>query len=169
MDEELLTDSNSFSYKYPIYDETNQEITEPDLTLGYLKKETFTTHHDMVPEVWHYEVISFEFTNGEVYAPSGLDDPHIEIVDAKKGIFKYVNLPEEESKVVAGQTISPQLDSPMIPAWDETNTIYRYVLYTEKELADKEFLENGPQRLLEAQQTIEDLILVIADLIGAEE
>ena len=57
----------------------------------------------------------------------------------------------------------------MVPAWDETITYYRYILYTEKELSDRKFLAEGPALLAEAQGTIEDLLLVIADLVGGEE
>lgn len=166
MDEELTP---GFSYEYPIYDQTNQEITDPDLTLGYLKKEYFTTHHESVPERWHYKVVSFDFSTGEIYVPTSETDSHIRVIDAQKGIFEYINLDGEEEKVVTGQTITAIQDSPLIPAWDETITFYRYVLYTEKELADREFINNGPALLAEAQETIEDLLLTIAELIGGIE
>ena len=58
-DEEVTP--SGFSYEYPIFDQSNQEITDPDLTLGYLRKEQFTTHTPIVPEVWHYKVSSFDF------------------------------------------------------------------------------------------------------------
>jgi hypothetical protein len=80
-----------------------------------------------------------------------------------------VNLDGEEEQTVTGQTIAPVEDSPYVPGWEETNTIYRYVLYTEKELADREFLANGPALLAEARETIDDLLLVIADLLGGED
>jgi hypothetical protein len=44
-------DENSSSYQYPIIDQSNNEITDPDLDLGYLKKEYFTVHHETIPEV----------------------------------------------------------------------------------------------------------------------
>lgn len=175
MDEEIyapetITDDTSdlgtFTYEYPIIDQSNQEITDPDLTLGYLKKEYFTIHHESVPEVWHYKVVSFDFSNGEKYIVESESDPHIQIIDFKKGIFSYVPAEGEESKIVTGQTITSVVDSPLIEAWDETKIFYRYVLYTEKELADREFLANGPALLAEAQETIDDLLLVLADLLG---
>ena len=43
--------ADTFEYKYPIFDQTNQEITDPDLNLGYLKTEKFTVHHPMEPEI----------------------------------------------------------------------------------------------------------------------
>lgn len=168
MDEEIKNteESSNFSYEYPILDQSNQEITDPDLNLGYLKKELFTIHHESIPEKWHYKVTAFEFSDGEIYTVKSENDPHIEVIDAKKGIFNYKNLDGESERIVVGQTISPVIDNVQIPARDETKTFYRYILYTEKELADREFLANGPALLAEAQDTIEELLLVIADLLG---
>jgi hypothetical protein len=178
MDEEILESNNGeeeiieedgFSYEYPIFDQTNQEITNPDLTKGYLRKEYFTVHRPAVPEVWHYQVVSFEFNDGEIYTVKSQTDPHIKIIDAEKGIFEYQNLAGEKPRIVVSQVITTIVDQPMIPAYDNTETFYRYVLYTEKELADKDFLENGPAMLSEAQTTIEDLLLLIAELVGGNE
>ena len=65
MDEEILneiTEDSGFSYEYPIIDQNNEEILNPDLDLGYLRKEIFTVHHPSVPEEWHYKVVSFDFS-----------------------------------------------------------------------------------------------------------
>lgn len=153
-------------YEYPIFDQTNEEITNPDLTKGYLRKEYFIVHIPMVPERWHYIVRSFEFNTGEVYKVTSQSDPHIIVIDAEKGIFEYQNLEGEEEKKVVGQNIVAVIDQPMIPARDEEQIFYRYILFTEKELADREFLANGPVLLAEAQETIDDLLLTIAELIG---
>ena len=169
MDEEILNEETGFSYEYPIIDQNNQEITNPDLTLGYLRKENFTVHHPMIPEIWHYKVVSFDFSNGEIYVPESENDPHVHVIDAQKGIFEYINLDGEEEHVVTGQTIVAVIDQKEVPAWDEETIFYRYVLYTEKELADREFLANGPTLLAEAQETIEDLLLMLAELVGGEE
>ena len=158
-----------FAYEYPIIDQNNQEITNPDLELGYLRKEIFKVHHESVPETWHYKVVSFDFSNGEIYVPESENDPHIKIIDAQKGIFEYVNLDGEEKHTVTGQTITAIVDQNFIPAYDEETIFYRYVLYTEKELADREFMANGPAMLAEAQETIEDLLLMLAELVGGEE
>ena len=178
MDDEILipdtiTDDTSnagtYTYEYPIIDQSNQEITDPDLTLGYLKKEYFTVHHESVPEVWHYKVISFDFSDGEKYIVESENDPHVEVVDLNRGIFNYVQLEGEKFRIVTGQTVTTVVDSPLVEAWDETKIFYRYVLYTEKELADRDFLANGPALLAEAQETIDDLLLVIANLLGGNE
>ena len=163
------TSNAGFAYEYPIIDQNNQEITDPDLELGYLRKEIFKVHHESVPETWHYKVVSFDFSNGEIYVPESENDPHIKIIDAQKGIFEYVNLDGEEKHTVTGQTITAIVDQNFIPAYDEETIFYRYVLYTEKELADREFMANGPAMLAEAQETIEDLLLMLAELVGGEE
>lgn len=162
-------DENSSSYQYPIIDQSNNEITNPNLDLGYLKKEYFTVHHETIPEVWHYEAVSFEFANGEIYKVTSEEDPHVEIIDDTKGVFHYRNLDGEAEVTVTGQTIRPVIVQERIDAWDETKIFYRYILYTEKELAEHEFLTSGPAKLAEAQETIDDLLLVIADLLGGAE
>jgi hypothetical protein len=43
-------EDTGFSYEYPILDQDNQEITDPDLKLGYLRKEEFNIHHESIPE-----------------------------------------------------------------------------------------------------------------------
>ena len=183
MDEELLAEEQidesidtdvdvepgSFGYEYIILDESNEEITDPDLTLGYLKKEQFTVHHESLPELWHYKVVSFRFADGEVYTVTDENDPHVEIIDAQKGIFRYKDAEGESPRTVVGQTISPFIDRQPVKAWDEVKTFYRYVRYTEKELSDRDFLANGPTLLAEAQETIDELLLVIADLLGGAE
>ena len=174
MDEEILEEiaseeTTGFSYEYPIIDQNNEEVTDPDLSIGYLRKELFTTHHPSIPERWHYKVVSFDFSNGEIYVPESEQDSHIRVIDAQKGIFEYVNLDGEEPHTVVGQTITSVIDQVAIPAWDEQVTFYRYVLYTEKELADKDFIDNGPTLLAQAQETIEDLLLMLAELVGGEE
>jgi len=171
MDEESLVieESTGFSYEYPIIDQNNQEISNPDLNLGYLRKEKFIVHHPSVPEKWHYKVISFNFANGEIYVPESEDDPHIRTIDAQKGIFEYLNLDGEEKQVITGQSITSVIDQSAKPAYDEETIFYRYILYTDQELADKEFITNGPAKLAEAQETIEDLLLMLAELVGGEE
>jgi hypothetical protein len=97
------------------------------------------------------------------------NDPHVEIIDDIKGIFHYKYLDGEPRITVTGQTIKPVIIQNFVEAWDETKTFYRYILYTDKELAEREFLASGPEQLAEAQETIDDLLLVIADLLGGAE
>ena len=91
-----------------ILNELGIEVTNPDLTLGYLKDDTEKVHHDAIPAIQgippkvHYEVIA-EYPNG------GKDVKEVVDEDGIEG--------HEE-----------------IPAWDEETYIQRYVLYSETEL-----------------------------------
>ncbi len=121
-----------------ILDELGNEVTNPDLTLGYLKNDVEKIHHDLTPEVIgvppkvHYEVIA-EYPNG------GKDVK--EVVDVE-GVY-------------------PQ---PEIPAYDEEISIQKYILYTEEELkalaTKKEELEK-----LQSQPTVEQRLKATEDAL----
>lgn len=135
-----------------IIDSNGVEIATPDLTKGYLKPETQTIHHDAVAgveEVSHYETIR-EYPNGG------------------KDVQKVVDVPG----------VDPQ------PAWDEEVPVQRYILYTAEELAaqaeakkkaeeaaaaeakKKAELETVPGRMDALEAANDDLVLMMADLIG---
>lgn len=135
-----------------IIDSNGVEIASPDLTKGYLKQETQTVHHDAVAgveEVSHYETIR-EYPNGG------------------KDVKKVVDV-----KAVPAQD-----------AYDEEIEVQRYVLYTAEELAaqaeakkkaeeaaaaeakKKAELEAVPGRIDALEAANNDMILMMADLIG---
>lgn len=67
-----------------IIDKTGTVIANPDLTLGYLKSETQTVHHDAVEaveEVSHYETIA-EYPNGGKDVRKVVDVPGVAAQDA---------------------------------------------------------------------------------------
>lgn len=67
-----------------IIDSNGTPIESPDLTLGYLKPETQTIHHDAVAgveEVSHYETIA-EYPNGGKDVEKVVDVPGVEAKDA---------------------------------------------------------------------------------------
>lgn len=151
-----------------ILDEQGQEITleEVDFNLGWLKNEEIVQN---IPELTHYMVGRFYFEDGTSYTPIGEDDPHIEIINAEKGNFKYVPQNEEEPKQVRGMDIKLIVDQ---KARTITEDIQRYILYTKEELIQREL----PQRVSAAEKaieetdiTIEDLILLMAEVLGGEE
>ena len=134
-----------------IIDSNGVEIANPDLTKGYLKPETQTIHHDAVEgveEVWHYEYKTY---------PNGGKDR-----------WKVVDVPG-----VAAQE-----------AYDEEVEVQRYVLYTAEELAaqaeakkkaeeaaaaeakKKAELEAVPGRMDALEAANDDIVLMMADLIG---
>lgn len=135
-----------------IIDSNGVEIDSPDLTKGYLKPETQTVHHDAVAgveEVSHYETIR-EYPNGG------------------KDVKKVVDV-----KAVPAQD-----------AYDEEIEVQRYVLHTAEELdaqaeakkkaeeaaaaeaKKKAELEAVPGRMDALEAANDDLVLMMADLIG---
>lgn len=134
-----------------IIDSNGVEIANPDLTKGYLKQETQTIHHDAVAgveEVSHYEYKTY---------PNGGRDR-----------WKVVDVPGVAAK----------------EAYDEEVEVQRYVLYTTDELAaqaeakkkaeeaaaaeakKKAELETVPGRMDALEAANDDLVLMMADLIG---
>lgn len=123
-----------------ILDENNVEITVPDLTLGHLvEEEVFVAHHPAV------EAVRERWHYETVY----------EYLNGGKDVVKVVDVPGVEAK----------------DAWDEYETIKRYVPYTEEELAALEEARNKPtleSRVDVLETTTDDMILLMADLIGGE-
>lgn len=121
-----------------ILNELNEEVVNPDLTVGYLKDDIETIHHDEIPAVQgvppkvHYEVIK-EYPNG------GKDVK--EIID------------EEGTE---GHSA--------IPAWDEDAQVQRYVLYTQDELDSKKKLNEELEKL-KSQPSIESRLKATEDAL----
>lgn len=100
-----------------IFDVNNIEITSPDLSRGYFKKDKiFVKHHEAVEPVeeqWHYEVVA-EYPNGGKDIKKVIDvvgvkaqDPWDEYED----IWRYVEYPENEvTDELNNPTISQRLD-----------------------------------------------------------
>lgn len=135
-----------------IIDINGNPIESPDLTKGYLKNETQTIHHNAVQavaEISHYETIA-EYPNGG------------------KDVEKVIDVPGVEAK----------------DAWDEEEQVRVYHLYTAEELAAQEEakkkaeeaaaaeakkkveLEAVPGRMDALEAANNDIILMMADLIG---
>ena len=112
-----------------IFDIYDNELFDPDLTLGYLQEDKiFVKHHpatDKVEEKWHYEVIA-EYANGG------------------KDIKKIIDVPG-----VPGQE-----------AWDEYESIYRYIL------SNDETIPSGPSELELLRERVAQLESMVASLIG---
>lgn len=135
-----------------IIDINGNPMESPDLSLGWLEDKTQTIHHDAVEgveEVSHYETIA-EYPNGG------------------KDVQKVVDVPGVEAK----------------DAWDEEEQVQVYHLYTAEELAaqaeakkkaeeaaaaeakKKAELEAVPGRMDALEAANDDLVLMMADLIG---
>ena len=184
--EEDQTEENTM-FEYPVFDKDGTEIKNPDLTLGYLVEEKMDVYHPAIPEKYHYKVNHVTLTDGTDFYPEE-DDPRINMPDNQVPNWTYV-APEPESIVeqyvdeegqikdrvttlpvptVKNASVSYVIDSKGISAWTERKTILRYKLYTEKELANNQFLSEAPTRLNETEQSINDITEVVADLAGSD-
>ena len=124
-----------------IIDENGAVIETPDLTQGRLRSETEAVEHpaqEGVPELSHYETVA-EY-------PSGGKDVR-KVID-REGV-------------------------PAQDAWTEQVPIQRYIRYTAEELAAKEeerkkaeAREKLPERVDALETANDDIILMMADLIG---
>lgn len=124
-----------------IDDKTGLEIQNPDLTQGWLRSETEAVEHpaqEGVPELSHYETVA-EY-------PSGGKDVR-KVID-REGV-------------------------PAQDAWTEQVPIRRYIRYTAEELAEQEAerkkaeaREKLPERVDALETANDDIILMMADLIG---
>ena len=124
-----------------IIDETGAVVENPDLTLGYLTADAEEVIHpavEGVEEQWHWETVT-EYPNG-------------------------------------GKDVQKIIDVPGVPAqaaWTEQVPVQRYIRYTAEELAAQEEArkkvearEKLPERVDALETANDDIILMIADLIG---
>lgn len=169
-----------------ILDVNDNELQESDIDyeLGYLKPDKiFVKHHEEVKEVKeesHYKVQTFYFQDSTSLSVTDENDPHIEIIDNKQGVFDYINLPGEEHKDLLGIDLESVIDVEAVEAkeaYDEYEEITRYVLYTAEELEERQkakekseqqatFLETGPVRLDNTETGLEDLIVIVSETMG---
>ena len=158
-----------------ILDENNQELNpeDVDLSLGYLKNEKVFVQH--IPAQTHYKVNCFVFEDGSTYRPITENDSHIKIINAQKGQFDYIH-DEGETRTLKGAAIGLVVDK---EAEDIYEDIKRYILFREDELELRELpsrmdtaedsITETQEELEEANLNIEDLILLMAEILGGEE
>lgn len=175
MDEEILeppieeeeTVSQPWYNNYEIYDENNELIVDPDLELGYLNFEKRIVYHDMIPEQGHYYVSYLELSTGDSFFLQEGDE-RIEFIDPTVGTFKYLPAEEDPTIKIKSASVRYIVDQQKVDAWEESYDVLRYILYTEEELANKEFLKEAPERLEILESDTNDLFEVVADLAGSD-
>jgi len=100
---------------YEVYDTSGNLIANPDLTLGRLKADTRTVHHDAVEgveEVWHWETIA-EYPSGGKDVQKVVDVPGVEPKDAwdeKIPIYIYIPYTQEELDTLEEEKNRPSID-----------------------------------------------------------
>lgn len=99
-----------------IFDINNIELTNPDLSRGYLKEDRiFVKHHEAVEPVeeqWHYEVIA-EYPNGGKDIQKVIDVVGVEAKDAwdeYEDIQRYIEYTEDELKEIEDNNNKPSLE-----------------------------------------------------------
>ena len=135
-----------------IIDETGVVLTtEPDLEAGYLVEDVEVIHHDAVEGTapqWHRETAKLPDGSPAIYYRDGKE--------IGRDMVKIIDVPG----------VDPQ------PAWDEEVPVMRYIRYTAEELVaqaeakKKAELETVPGRMDALEAANDDLVLMMADLIG---
>ena len=135
-----------------IIDETGIVLTtEPDLEAGYLVEDVEVVHHDAVEGTapqWHRETAKLPDGSLAIYYRDGKE--------IGRDMVKVIDVPG----------VDPQ------PAWDEEVPVMRYIRYTAEELVaqaeakKKAELETVPGRMDALEAANDDLVLMMADLIG---
>lgn len=179
-----------------ILDEQNQELSQEDvdLSLGYLKDEKLFIKKE--PMKAHYKVNCFVFTDGTSYTPESENDPHIRVIDADEGRFEYI--PDEgDKRTVRGAAIGLVVDKEPEDIYEDIKRYIRYrtdelelhelpsriiniessVTQTQQDITEtqtglnetQEGLVETQEGLEEANLNIEDLILLMAEILGGEE
>lgn len=170
-----------------ILDENDKEVKEEDVdtSLGYLTQDRIIKEHvpakAEVPEVYHYEVDTWYFTDGTSTPVGGNDDPTVKVIDDKSGVFEYVD--DGSGKQYKGADIRRVTDSKReeaVPEHDEYEDIQRYTLYSKEEVQERkeakeksekreEFLTNGPDQLSDNTTNINDLTIMLSELVGTSD
>ena len=107
-----------------IYNENMKRIENPDLTLGYLKSDTRTEHHEAVEgvtEVWHYETIA-EYPNGGKDVRKVVDVPGVAAQaawDEEIPIQIYVPYTQEELDRMEAERNKPTMTDRLIALEEE--------------------------------------------------
>lgn len=149
---------------------------------------------DRIEAEQHFKVKTYFFSDGTSLDIEDENDPHVQVIDLDAGRFGYNNLPGEEEKNVHGIELEYVIDKEgqePREAWTEYEDIQRWRPYTEKELEmqeeerkrqekQSELMENGldyiknleeraattEQSVQETQTTLDDLVLVMADIVN---
>lgn len=152
-----------------IYNETGEIIENPDYDLGYVKKEIVPITHRYVvdvPAVTH-EVIIAE------YPETGGKDVEIVVDEPEIGHWASFNENGELVTEFDGDLSGFPKDEPIHDTWE----IGIYIPFTPEELEEREkmleeaikngeFQESLPGEIENLKDTQEDVVLLLADIVG---
>lgn len=103
-----------------IFDTNNIELTNPDLSRGYLNEDKiFVKHHEAtqpIEERWHYEVIKV-YPNGGKDIKKVVDVAGVSARDAwdeYEDIFRYIEYTEDEIREINDNQNRPTLEERIV-------------------------------------------------------
>lgn len=163
-----------------VYNEYGELIQNYDLETGYLKEVTRYMESEnsriVRPRAIHYHIKTFYFNDGTQYNTIDENDPHIGIIDERHGFAEYVPQEGESEKTVFATDWELIEDEPYVgtlPPWDVKCTDTIYISYSEEELAQQtdfeELKQNGMGQIRDLSESVEDLVLIMADILGGED
>lgn len=156
-----------------IYNENGNVIENPDMSFGYVEKKIIPVIHQYIvdePAVTH-EVIIKE------YPETGGKDVAI-VVDAPE-IGHWITSDQNGNEISEfdGDLTAFAKDFPVNDTWEYGV----FVAYSEEEIARRQeeearlseetekredFMQNGPDKINELESTQEDMVLLLADIVG---
>lgn len=160
------------------------DINTIDLNHGKLIEDTILLrdipYQPVIEPIEHFEVERFYFDDGtSMEIEDTYNDPHVEIIDDKTCSFRYVD--QGEGKVwnyeMDTVRVIEKEGQGEIPAERVYENIRRYIPFTPEEQAEfdaymtKEtnkqiLLETGLERLMNTENNIDDVMLLLAEMIG---
>lgn len=163
-----------------VYNEYGEIIQNYDLEKGYLKEITYykETQNSRIirPRSIHYYIKTFYFDDGTRYETIDENDPHIGLIDEYHGSVQYVPQEGELEKTVFATDWELIEDEPYTgtePPWDIKCTAEIYILYTQEELNQQkdfqELKETGMGQIRNLNDSVDDLVLTMADILGGED
>lgn len=163
-----------------MYNEYGERIQKYDLQKGYLKQivsyKEIENSRIIRPRDIHYYIKTFYFTDGTHYNTINENDPHIGLIDEYHGSAQYVPQEGEPEKTVFASDWELIEDEPYtgpLPIWDTRCVDEIYILYTQEELnQQKDFEElrkTGMGQIRNLNDSIDDLVLTMADILGGED
>lgn len=156
-----------------VFDEYDNIIDNPDLNLGYIEKKLIPVIHKYIvdePAITHEVVI-------REYPETGGKDVEIVVDVPEQGHWETTDQNGKPITEFNGSLVGFPKDRPIEDTWEYG----LYIPYTEDELAQRdeelekmseetekreEFMQNAPSQIEELEANQEDMILLMADIVG---
>lgn len=153
-----------------------------DLSKGYIrpfqKKVATIPATPYIPEQGYYQIKDVFFDNGEAVYDIDPADKRIETVDPANGQYAFIDTDGRKVKNITLKWITTVPAQPARQEWEQYEEYLQYIVYTEEELEQKaafeaaqkkqqDFLSNGAEKIETMGITLDELVLSVADMIGA--